>query len=78
MNRRLKSFWGCISLALFLICILFVFFVYKVSNDRLRSIPIIILIGFGVCSTGIFLLWLNRKVLVLKKSERALIGRAHV
>ena len=58
---KLKSFWGCVPLAFFFLCIAFVAVVQTVTGDTLRTVPQNILICFGTGSFGILMLWGNMR-----------------
>lgn len=61
MKRIGKPFWGCIPLALFLLCVAFVAVVQTTTGDTLRIVPRNLLICFGVGSLGTLMLWGNIK-----------------
>lgn len=61
MKKIIKSFWGCVPFAVFLLCLSLVAIVQAIPDNTLRSLPRNILICFGVGSFGILLLWVNIK-----------------
>lgn len=61
MKKIIKSCWGCVPFAIFLLCIFLVAIVQTTSDNTLRILPRNLLICFGIGSLGILLLWGNLK-----------------
>lgn len=59
IKKRIKTFWGCIPFAVFLLCFSLVAIVQAAPGNTLRILPRNILICFGVGCFGILLLWGN-------------------
>lgn len=58
-RERTISYWGCVPLAVFLVCVLLVFAAKGLAGSSLREAPRNILGGFGIVSIGGFLVWVN-------------------
>lgn len=52
-----KKYWGLLPLLVVLICVALVKAIQALTGDTLRSVPSLILMGFGICSVAVALVW---------------------
>lgn len=63
VEEILKKCWGLLPLLVVLICVALVKAIEALNGDTLRSVPSLILMGFGICSVAVALLWANIRLI---------------
>lgn len=63
IEEILKKCWGLLPLLVVLICVALVKAIQALTGDTLRSVPSLILMGFGICSVAVALLWANIRLI---------------
>lgn len=59
----LRMFWGLVPLLVVLLCVGLVSAIQALTGDTLRSVPRMVLMGLGICSFCVALLWANIRLI---------------
>lgn len=59
----LRKFWGLVPLLIVLLCVGLVAAIQALTGDTLRSVPRMVLMGLGICSFCVALLWANIRLI---------------
>lgn len=59
----ITKFWGLVPLLVVLLCVGLVAAIQALTGDTLRSVPRTVLMGLGMCSIAVALLWANIRLI---------------